>query len=61
MSSGTIAAALSSALSQTRSIALSYGTVENPTPENLFEPAHVLSAKIIRYLWDNWGSDNGGG
>lgn len=61
MSSGTVGAALSSALSQTRSIALSYGTVEKPTPENLFEPAHVLSAKIIRYLWDNWGTDNGGG
>lgn len=61
MSSGTVGAALSSALSRTRSIALSYGTVEKPTPENLFEPAHVLSAKIIRYLWDNWGTDNGGG
>ncbi len=60
MSSGTLGASLSSALSQTRSIALSYGTVENPTPQSLFDPAHVLSAKIIHHLWDNWGKDNAG-
>ena len=60
MSSGTLGAALSSALSQTRSIALSYGTMVHPTPQTLFDPAHVLSAKIIRHLWDNWGKDEGG-
>ncbi|KAI0307830.1 sure-like protein [Multifurca ochricompacta] len=60
LSSGTLGAALSSALSQTRSIALSYGTVGLPTPQTLFDPAHTLSAKIIRYLWDNWGNDEGG-
>jgi len=60
LSSGTLGAALSSALSQTRSIALSYGTVEHPTPQAYFEPAHALSAKIIRHLWDNWGKDEGG-
>jgi tubulin--tyrosine ligase len=60
LSSGTLGAALSSALSQVRSIALSYGTVESPTPQAFFDPAHVLSAKIIRYLWDNWGKDSAG-
>jgi len=62
LSSGTLGASLSSALSKTRSIALSYGTVqaEKPTPQTLFGPAHVLSAKVIRYLWDNWGNDNAG-
>jgi 5'/3'-nucleotidase SurE len=60
LSSGTLGAALSSALSQARSIALSYGTVVSPTPQAFFDPAHVLSAKIIRHLWDNWGKDSTG-
>lgn len=60
MSSGTLGAALSSSLTKTRSIALSYGTVEDPTPQTFFEPAHVISAKIIRHLWDNWGTDDAG-
>lgn len=60
LSSGTIGAALSSSLSKTRSIALSYGTVLHPTPTTLFEPAHLLGSKIIRHLWDNWGEDVGG-
>jgi len=60
MSSGTIGAAMSSALSQTRSIAISYGTVLHPTPDDLLEPAHVLSLRIIQYLWNNWGKDAGG-
>lgn len=60
LSSGTVGAALSSSLSKTRSIALSYGTVIHPTPTEFFEPAHLLSSRIIQYLWDNWGSDDGG-
>ncbi|KAL0951159.1 hypothetical protein HGRIS_007891 [Hohenbuehelia grisea] len=60
LSSGTIGAALASSLSQKRSIALSYGTVIHPTPENFFEPAHSLGARIIRHLWSNWGADDGG-
>ncbi|KAI0274667.1 survival protein sure-like phosphatase/nucleotidase [Gloeopeniophorella convolvens] len=60
LSSGTIGASLSSALSQVRSIALSYGTVKRPTPETYFEPAHVLSARIIQHLWENWDKDQGG-
>jgi tubulin---tyrosine ligase len=61
LSSGTLGASLSSTLSQTRSIALSYGTMEHPTSQFLFDPAHALSAKIIRHLWDNWGRDEEGG
>lgn len=60
LSSGTLGAALSSSLSQTRSIGLSYGTFEHPTSRAYFEPAHALAAKIIRHLWDNWGPDEGG-
>ena len=60
LSSGTLGAALSSSLSQMRSIGLSYGTMEKPTPYTYFEPAHALAAKIIRHLWDNWGQDEGG-
>ncbi|KAG2044826.1 sure-like protein [Suillus americanus] len=59
MSSGTIGAAMSSALSQIRSIAISYGTVLHPTPNELFEPADILSGRIIQYLWNNWGNDVG--
>ena len=60
LSSGTIGAALSSSLSQIRSIALSYGTVVHPTPESFFDPAHRLSARIMKHLYDNWGADPGG-
>ncbi|RDX55882.1 sure-like protein [Lentinus brumalis] len=60
LSSGTIGAALSSALSKVRSVALSYGTVIHPTPEAFYEPAHRLGARIISHLWDNWGLDDGG-
>lgn len=60
MSSGTIGAAMSSALSQIRSVAISYGTVLHPTPNELFEPADILSGRIIQYLWNNWGKDVGG-
>ncbi|TFK30464.1 cytoplasm protein [Coprinopsis marcescibilis] len=57
LSSGTIGAALSSSLSKVRSIALSYGTVVHPTPKTYFQPAHVLGARILQHLWQNWGSD----
>lgn len=60
LSSGTIGAALSSSLSKTRSIALSYGKVEHQTPADFFEPTYVLSCDIILYLWQNWGKDEGG-
>jgi len=51
---------LSSSLSQTRSIALSYGTFGRYPSQTLFDPAHTLSVKIIQYLWNNWGKDAGG-
>lgn len=60
LSSGTLGAALSSSLSQTRSIAISYGTIGRYPPQTLFDPAHALSTKIIQHLWDNWGKDAGG-
>jgi tubulin--tyrosine ligase len=57
LSSGTIGAALSSALSKVRSIALSYGTVVHPVPLNFYDPAHKLGANIIQHLWNNWDQD----
>jgi len=60
LSSGTIGAALSSSFSKVRSIAISYGTVLHPTPEKLFEPAHILSGRILRHIWENWGYDKEG-
>ncbi|KAI0825152.1 sure-like protein [Trametes gibbosa] len=60
LSSGTIGAALSSALSKVRSVALSYGTVVHPTPDTFHEPAHALGAGIIGRLWADWGADAGG-
>ena len=52
---------MSASLSRVRAIALSYGTVHHPSPAEFNEPAHILAAKIIRHLWDNWGTDAGGG
>ncbi|EPQ60800.1 sure-like protein [Gloeophyllum trabeum ATCC 11539] len=60
LSSGTIGAALSSSLSHIRSIAVSYGTVNRPTPTSYFDPAHRLAGRIISHLWDTWGKDEGG-
>lgn len=51
---------MSSSLSKTRSIALSYGTIVHPTPETYFEPAHALGCRIINHLWSNWGQDECG-
>lgn len=51
---------MSSSLSKTRSIALSYGTVVHPTPTTFFQPAHILACRVITHLWSNWGQDTGG-
>lgn len=51
---------MSAALSRTRAIAISYGSVFHPTPIDFHEPAHDLSVRIVKYLWTNWGKDPGG-
>lgn len=51
---------MSAALSKKRAIALSYGTVEHPTPISYFEPAHDLGCRIINHLWNNWDEDECG-
>lgn len=56
LSSGTIGAALSAALSDVRSIALSYGIFLKHTPRELHAPAHALSTRIVRHLYDAWGT-----
>ncbi|KAF8591830.1 sure-like protein [Ramaria rubella] len=57
LSSGTIGAAMSAALSRKRAIALSYGTFIHPTPKSFHDPAHRLSGAIITQLWNKWGAD----
>ncbi|KAF8599133.1 hypothetical protein BDV93DRAFT_560661 [Ceratobasidium sp. AG-I] len=58
LSSGTVGAALSGALSQKRSISISFGV--RSTPQKYLPSAYALSARIIKRLWDNWGSDAAG-
>jgi tubulin---tyrosine ligase len=60
MASGTIGAAMSASLSKKRAIALSYGTLLHSTPPTSIDPAHTLSTRILKYLWENWGTDEGG-
>jgi len=60
LSSGTIGAALSSSLSNIRSIAISYGIVYHPTPVSFLEPAHALGCRLAQHLWSNWGEDEAG-
>lgn len=57
LSSGTIGAALSAALSSTRAIALSYGTVGYTPLAAWHLPAHTLGVTIIQHLLKNWGLD----
>jgi len=59
LSSGTIGAALASALSGVRSIALSYGNMIQEIPATFHEPAFKLSSKIIDHLLNSWGSRGG--
>ncbi|CUA73995.1 hypothetical protein RSOLAG22IIIB_01516 [Rhizoctonia solani] len=60
LSSGTIGAAMSGAISRMRSIALSYGTFHHPSPVKYNAPAHALAGRIIKRLWENWGTDKNG-
>ncbi|CAE7125769.1 unnamed protein product [Rhizoctonia solani] len=60
LSSGTIGAAMSAAISRMRSIALSYGTFHHPSPAKYNAPAHALAGRIIKRLWENWGTDKDG-
>ncbi|CAE6436985.1 unnamed protein product [Rhizoctonia solani] len=60
LSSGTIGAAMSGALSRMRSIAISYGTFHKPSPVKYNAPAHALAGQIIKRLWENWGTDKNG-
>jgi len=57
MSSGTLGAAMSAALSGTRAIALSYGNFQYPPPPELIPPANDISLRIIQALWNDWGRD----
>lgn len=61
MSSGTIGAAMSAALSGTRAIAVSYGIVSHPSPPEFVQPAHELSCRIIQSLYNQWGTTDESG
>ncbi|KAH7100252.1 sure-like protein [Auriculariales sp. MPI-PUGE-AT-0066] len=56
LSSGTIGAAMSGALTGARSIALSYGIFLKHTPKSLHTPAHDLATRIISRLYSQWGT-----
>jgi len=58
LSSGTLGAALSTALSKVRAIALSYGNFQYPTPPEFLDPANALSVRIFDSLWNDWGRDD---
>lgn len=60
LSSGTVGAALSGALSLVRAVGVSYGTMRTPVTPDLHLPAHTLSARIIQHLWMNWDKDEAG-
>ncbi|KAG9001927.1 hypothetical protein FRB94_000689 [Tulasnella sp. JGI-2019a] len=60
LSSGTIGAALSGCLSETKAIALSYGTLKGFNPNDFKDEANSLSCKIIQCLWEDWGKDDEG-
>ncbi|KAF8599135.1 sure-like protein [Ceratobasidium sp. AG-I] len=51
LSSGTVGAALSGAVSQKCSIAISFGV--RSAPQKYLPSAYTLSARIIKRLWDN--------
>ncbi|CAE6452334.1 unnamed protein product [Rhizoctonia solani] len=60
LSSGTIGAAMSGALSQVRSIALSYGNPRGKSLPEYIAPTQALAGRIIKRLWENWGTDKRG-
>ncbi|KAH9825129.1 survival protein sure-like phosphatase/nucleotidase [Melampsora americana] len=51
LSSGTIGASLDAALSNHKTIALSYGIFERPVSNEIIEAAHQIAVKIIKQLW----------
>ena len=73
LSSGTLGAALAAALSlpipgpsstsslherHIPAIALSYGVVDRPVPEETIDLAHEVSVDLVKRLWDNWGYED---
>ncbi|KAG0146033.1 hypothetical protein CROQUDRAFT_723122 [Cronartium quercuum f. sp. fusiforme G11] len=52
LSSGTIGASLDAALSNHRTIALSYGVFEKPVSEEILNAANQIAVKIIKHLWE---------
>ncbi|TRM66341.1 survival protein sure-like phosphatase/nucleotidase [Schizophyllum amplum] len=59
LSSGTIGAALSGALTGARALALSYGHVAPTTPDTWVDAAHELAIRIIRQLTSDWDAQHG--
>jgi tubulin---tyrosine ligase len=57
LSSGTLGASLSGALSLVRSIAVSYGTMKTAVTPEMHTPAHKLVTQIVDHLVSNWDKD----
>ncbi|EGG05945.1 uncharacterized protein MELLADRAFT_72029 [Melampsora larici-populina 98AG31] len=51
LSSGTIGASLDAALSNHKTIALSYGIFQRPVSDEILEAANQIAVKIIKQLW----------
>lgn len=51
LSSGTIGASMDAALSNHRTIALSYGVFERPISQELLDAANKIAVKVIKHLW----------
>jgi hypothetical protein len=52
-SSGTLAAAATSSISNFPAIAVSYGIIDKPIPEGVTERAHELAIRTIEQLWQS--------
>lgn len=57
LSSGTIGATLSSALSAYPSIAISYGVVTRPVSAKVTHLANEAAIEVVARLWADWGID----
>ncbi|KAH9459758.1 hypothetical protein H4Q26_005045 [Puccinia striiformis f. sp. tritici PST-130] len=60
LSSGTVGAAMDAALSNHRSIALSYGIFDRPISDELVNAANQIAVKIIKELWKIGFGDSSG-
>ncbi|GMM36273.1 hypothetical protein DASC09_035980 [Saccharomycopsis crataegensis] len=59
LSSGTIGAALEGAIHSKKAIGISYGYITRDVPDEVLEKAAEISVKLVKYLYENWGTKEG--